>query len=49
MTLRVEGVYCFPEEWKVTDDANSTFYQYQIKFSGLNLNEGKEFTLVMNY
>ena len=41
MNLEIQGIYCFPEEWKVTDDANPTYFHYQLKFGGFHFQEAK--------
>ncbi|EGR30045.1 tetratricopeptide repeat protein [Ichthyophthirius multifiliis] len=42
LTLKIHGVYSFPEEWKTTDEANPNLFTYTIKaFNGLECPEGK--------
>ena len=43
LKLAVSGIYCFPEEWKSTDEANPTLYTYQVKMNGLDISDGKIF------
>lgn len=39
--LQIEGVFAFPEEWKVADDANPTIFTYEARLSNANLTQGK--------
>lgn len=39
--LQAEGVFAFPEEWKVADDANPTFFTYEARIANVALSQGK--------
>lgn len=41
LSIKVHGVYAFPEEWKTTDDLNPSLFTYQLKFLGCDIVEGK--------
>ena len=41
LQLQVNGIYCFPEEWKIADEANPTLFTYSTRFSGIDISEGK--------
>ncbi|KAL4497056.1 hypothetical protein ABPG72_002212 [Tetrahymena utriculariae] len=41
LSIKVHGVYGFPEEWKTTDDLNPNLFTYQTKFLGIDILEGK--------
>ena len=40
VTLDVGGIFAFPEEWKVADDANPSLFSYKINFEGIEVTEG---------
>eukprot|EP01017_Pseudomicrothorax_dubius_P014690 TRINITY_DN1715_c0_g3_i2.p1 TRINITY_DN1715_c0_g3~~TRINITY_DN1715_c0_g3_i2.p1 ORF type:complete len:160 (+),score=69.02 TRINITY_DN1715_c0_g3_i2:273-752(+) len=40
LTLEVAGVFAFSEEWKTIDEANP-FFQYSMRFSGMETKDGK--------
>lgn len=41
LSIRVSGVYGFPDEWKTTDELNPNLFTYQVKFIGCDVGEGK--------
>lgn len=41
LTLKVEGIYALPDEWKATDDANPGMFTYSLKLATIQVANGK--------
>ena len=39
--FQINGVYAFPDEWKIADDANPTYFTYQAKLAQAEVLLGK--------
>ena len=41
MTLNFNGIYCFPDEWRVSDEANPGIFTYQLKYGSKSIEGGR--------
>lgn len=41
VSLKVDGIFSFPDEWRTTDEANPGLFTYVVKFCNLELTGGK--------
>lgn len=41
LNFKVQGIYGTPDEWKTTDDANPSLFNYTVRFFKLELDKGK--------
>jgi len=41
VNCQIHGVFGFPEEWKTTDDANPSLFNYTLRFSSFNFEKAK--------
>lgn len=41
LETEIEGIFCFPDEWKTTDEANPGLFTYTAKFCTSDFTGGK--------
>lgn len=41
INLKVDGIFAYPDEWRVTDEANPGMFIYIIRMSNMEITNGK--------